>query len=192
MNRITFRSLIAVPVLLVLLSVPSVASADGITWTLSGVTFDDGTAATGSLVFDATTGTVLSADVVTTGCPTCTFTTGETYTAQNPGAAPFMPFSIVLVPTGSVSTDTRLFDFELVMPGIKAASFSPVDLLAGVAFEGVCGDDACDVAADSPFRFVAGGQLVAPSVATPEPSTFLLVGMGLLCLVVATKRLALA
>jgi hypothetical protein len=187
MNHTTFRSLMAVPVLLVLLCVPSVASADGITWTLSGVTFDDGAKATGSLVFDATTGMVLSANVVTTGCPTCTFTTGETYKAEDPGSAPFMPFSIVLVPTGSVSTGTRLFDFELANPGLTG-SLNPVDLLGGVAFEGVCGDDACDVPADSPFRFVAGGQL---AVTTPEPSTFLLVGMGLLCLVVATKRLAL-
>ena len=189
MNRITFRSLIAVPVLLVLLCIPSVASADGITWTLSGVSFAGGTKATGSLVFDATTDMVVSASIVTTGCPTCTFT-GETYTTQNPGSAPFMPFSIVLVPTGSVSTGTPLLDLELAMPGLTG-SLNPVDLLAGVAFEGFCGDDACDVAANSPFRSVTGGQLVGPTVTTPEPSTFLLVGVGLLCLVVTTKRLAL-
>jgi hypothetical protein len=191
MNRITFRSLLAVPALLVLLCVPSVASADGITWTLSGVTFTDGTAATGSLVFDATTNMILSASIVTTGCPTCVFTTGETYTTQNPGSAPFMPFSIVLVPTGSVSTGTRLLDLELVSPGLTGAvNPVPVDLLDDVAFEGVCGDDACDAAADSPFRSMTAGQLVAP-VATPEPSTLLLMGAGLLFLVVATKRLAL-
>jgi hypothetical protein len=186
----TFRILIAVPVLLVFLCTPSIASADPITWTLSLVTFDDGTAATGSLVFDATTDTVVSADIVTTGCPTCTFTTGETYTTQNPGSAPFMPFSVVLVPTGPVSTGTRLLDFELAMPGLTG-SVSPVDLLGGVAFEGVCADDACDFASFSTFRLVTEGQLVAPVVTTPEPSTLLLVGMGLLCLVVATKRLAL-
>ena len=185
----TFRILIAVPVLLVFLCTPSIASADPITWTLSHVTFADGTTAMGSLVFDATTDKVLSASIVTTGCPTCTFTTGETYTTQDPGSAPFMPFSIVLVPTGSVSTGTRLLDLELAMPGLTG-SISPVDIGAGLAFEGVCGDAACIGAADSPFRFVTGGQLVAP-VATPEPSTFLLMGTGLLFLVVAAKRLAL-
>jgi hypothetical protein len=78
----------------------------------------------------------------------------------------------------------------LAMPGLTG-SVSPVDLLGDVAFEGVCADDACDSASFSSFRFVTGGELVAPVVATPEPSTLLLVGMGLLCLVVATKRLAL-
>lgn len=192
MSRMTLRILITVPVLLVFLCTPSIASADGITWTLNGVTFDDGTTATGSLVFDATTDTVISANIVTTGCPTCVFTTGETYTTQNPGSAPFQPMSVVLLPTGPFSTDTRLLDLELVMPGLTGSlNPVPVDLLGGVAFEGLCGDDACDVAANSPFRSITAGQLVAPVVTTPEPSTFLLVGMGLLCLVVATKRLAL-
>jgi hypothetical protein len=190
MNCTTFRSLMAVPVLLVLLCVPSVASADGITWTLSGVTLAGGEVLPGAFItFDATTNTVVSANIVTTGCPTCTFT-GETYTTQNPGSAPFMPFSIVLVPTGSVSTGTPLLDLELAMPGLTG-SVNPVDIEAGVAFEGFCGDAACDFAADSPFRSITGGQLVAPVVTTPEPSTFLLVGMGLLCLVIATKRLVL-
>jgi hypothetical protein len=188
MRRMTLRGMVLVPVLLALLCVPSIASADDITWTLSLVTFGDGTTVSGSLVFDATTDTLVSANIVTTGCATCAFTTGETYTAADPGFAP-LPFSIVVVPTGSVSTGTRLFDFELAMPGLTDGS--PVGLLAGVAFEGVCGDDACDVAADSPFRYVTGGQLVAPVVSTPEPSTLLLLGMGLLGLVVATKRLAL-
>ncbi len=179
----------SVLVLLTLLGVPSIASADPITWTLTGVTFGDGTTVSGSFVFNATTDTLVSANVVTTGCPTCAFTTGETYTTADPGFAP-LPFSIVLVPTGSVSTGTRLFDFELPMPGLTNSG-GTVGILANLAFEGVCGDDACDVPADSPFRYVTGGQLVAPVVATPEPSTLLLLGMGLLGLVVATKRLAL-
>jgi hypothetical protein len=189
----TFRILIAVSVLLVSLSTASIASADPITWTLmngaqSFVTFTDGATATGSFIFDATTDTVVSANIVTTGCPSCTFTTGETYTTRDPGSAPFMPFSIVLVPSGTVSAGTRLLDLELSMPGLVTGTVSPV--LLSTAFEGVCLDDACTSAADSPFRFVTAGQLVAP-VTTPEPSTLLLMGAGLLFLVVATKRLAL-
>jgi hypothetical protein len=190
MSRMTFRILIAVPVLLVFLCTASIASADPITWTLSGVTFTDGTKATGSFIFNATTDTVLSASIVTTGCPTCTFTTGETYTTRDPGSAPFMPFSIVLVPTGPLSIGTRLLDLELAGAGLIPGSISPVQLMGGVAFEGVCADALCINAADSPFRFVTVGQLITP-VATPEPSTFLLMGTGLLVLVVAAKRLAL-
>ena len=190
MSKMTLRVLIAVPVLLVFLCTPYIASADPITWTLSGVTFTDGTTATGSFIFNATTDTVVSANIVTTGCPTCTFTTGETYTTRDPGSAPFMPFSIVFVPTGPLSIGTRLLDFELPGAGLIPGSISPVQLMTGVAFEGVCADAACIDAADSPFRFVTGGQLVAP-VATPEPSTFLLMGTGLLFLVVVAKRLAL-
>lgn len=189
----TFRMLIAVSVLLVFLCTASIASADPITWTLmngaqSFVTFADGATATGSFIFDAATDTLVSANIVTTGCPSCTFTTGETYTTRDPGSAPFMPFSIVLVPSGTVSTGTRLLDLELSMPGLVTGAVSPV--LLSTAFEGVCFDDACTSAADSPFRDITAGQLVAP-VATPEPSTFLLMGTALLFLVVAAKRLAL-
>ncbi len=81
MNRITFRSLLAVPALLVLLCVPSVASADGITWSLSGVTFDDGGTASGSFVYDAVTNTVSAVNIVTTAGTTFG---GTTYTALGP------------------------------------------------------------------------------------------------------------
>ena len=48
MNRTTFRGLTTALCLLFLLCVPSLASADSLTWTLSGVVFDDGGKASGS------------------------------------------------------------------------------------------------------------------------------------------------
>ena len=80
MNRITFRSLIAVPVLLVFLCVPSFALADGITWNLSGVTFDDGGAASGSFVYDAPTNTFSAIDITTT--PGSAFAGATLYSPQ--------------------------------------------------------------------------------------------------------------
>ena len=92
MNRITFRSLLAVPALLVLLCVPSVASADGITWTLSGVTFDDGGTASGSFVYDAVTNTVSSINIVTTAGP---HRSEETHTR---------PWTLALVPRSPMTS----------------------------------------------------------------------------------------
>src|SRR5215472_1052949 len=50
MNRLILRSLITASLLLVLLSVPSIASADSILWTITGVP-----GVTGSFIFNGTT-----------------------------------------------------------------------------------------------------------------------------------------
>src|SRR5215469_8441085 len=55
MNRLVLRSVLSAVLLLVLLSLPSIASADSILWTLTGVTFSDGATASGSFMFDGTT-----------------------------------------------------------------------------------------------------------------------------------------
>src|SRR5271165_2611169 len=76
MSRMTFRGLIAVPVLLILLCVPSIASADGITWDLSA-SFDDGGSASGSFFYDAVSNTFSAIHITTT--PGAAFP-GATYT----------------------------------------------------------------------------------------------------------------
>ena len=55
MNRLVLRSVFSAVLLLALLSVPSIASADSILWTLTGVTFSDGATASGSFIFNGTT-----------------------------------------------------------------------------------------------------------------------------------------
>ncbi|SRR5260370_14498746 len=183
MNRITFRSLIVVPALLVLLCVPSVASADGITWTLSGVTFDDGGTASGSFVYDAVTNTVSSIDVVTTSGTTFG---GSTYLGLDPGFSPPMTVDIVLVPDPSLSdfTGTMYLDLEF---STALTNSGGIHFLADFGSEGLCADAGCTIAADSPFRMITGGAVVSPVVATPEPSGFLLLGVGLVCLLGAAK-----
>jgi hypothetical protein len=183
MNRITFRSLMVVPALLVLLCVPSVASADGITWSLSGVTFDDGGTASGSFVYDAVTNTVSSINIVTTAGTTFS---GSTYTALSPGFSPPLPFDFVFVPSASGDlTGTMYLDLELPMPGLtNSGGFVS---LMDIGSEGLCADAECDTPADSPIRMITGGELVSPVVATPEPSAFVLLGMGLVCLLGAAK-----
>jgi hypothetical protein len=181
MNRITFRSLMAVPVLLVLLCVPSVASADGITWTLSGVTFDDGGTATGSFVFDATTATVISAAIVTAGGTH----PGNTYTGMNMGSTDISdPLAeIVFLPDPSLADLTGTPALDLVFFSDLTNSGGTFALVGNSLGGGEvnCGDAKCTFA-DTAIRLIAAGEVVSPVVTTPEPSTFLLVGMGLVAL----------
>jgi PEP-CTERM motif len=175
MNRITFRSLIAVPVLLVLVCVPSIALADGITWNLSGVTFDDGGAASGSFMYDAVTNTYSDIMITTT---TGTTLTGATYTSLN-FLAGSSDTGFLFGPSSGDLTGASLlmwlFDAPLTNSGgIVQVSVPPPD----DSIEAICTNSDCTTFTT---RSVTGGEVVG-AVATPEPSAFLLVGMGLVAL----------
>ena len=175
MNRITFRSLIAVPVLLVLVCVPSIALADGITWNLSGVTFDDGGAASGSFVYDAVTNTYSAINVTTT---TGTTLTGATYTSLS-DVVGSSDTGFLFGPNNGDLTGASflmwLFDAPLTnFGGIVQVSLPP----PSDSIEALCTNSDCTTFSS---RSVTGGEVIG-AVATPEPSTFLLVGMGLVAL----------
>jgi hypothetical protein len=190
MNRTTFRSLMAVPVLLVLLCVPSVASADGITWTLSGVTFDDGGTASGSFVYDAVTNMYSAIDVTTSAFGT---RLPFTYTSFSGVASPSNT-GFLFGPSSGDFTGASflmwLFDAPLTNSGgIVQVSIPP----PGDSIEALCGDPGCSDSAAT-FRTVTGGEVVGTAVATPEPATFSLVGMGLVALLAgaAIRKVLLA
>src|SRR5258708_25873795 len=107
MNRMKFRSLITALVLFVLFCVPSIASADGIAWDLSGVTFDDGGTASGSFVYDATANTYSSIDIITT---LGTAFGGATYTSLSGGFGSSSP-GMLLWARGDLSGPPLLFFF---------------------------------------------------------------------------------
>ena len=82
MHRFTNRALITVAGLLVFFCLPSIASADGVTWDLMNVTLSGGGTASGSFVYDSTTNTLSDVNITTSAG---TSFAGATYLAANPG-----------------------------------------------------------------------------------------------------------
>jgi hypothetical protein len=178
MSRLTFRSLITALALFVLFCVPSIASADGITWGLSGVFFDDGGTASGSFVYDAITNTYSSINVTTT---TGTTMAGATYstlsylgTSSNTG----LLFGASSGDLTGTSLLFWLFNVPLTNSGgiVQLSTLPPND-----SIEAFCTSSDCS---NFSTRSVTGGQVVS-TVATPEPPVISLLGMGLFVLLIS-------
>jgi PEP-CTERM motif len=182
MNRMIFRGLIAVPVLLILLCAPSIASADAITWDLSGVTFDDGGAASGSFVYDADTNTFSVINITTTAG---SMFPGATYTTLS-GAFGSSNTGMLL---GAASGDLTNTDLLLLMFGADLTDLGGlVPLVTGSligSVEGTCDNADCSLSTE--LRTITAGDVVA-TVVTPEPSAFLLLGIGLVALLAGAAR----
>ncbi len=177
MNRLTFRSLITALVLFVLFCVPSIASADGIAWDLSGVTFDDGGTASGSFVYDATANTYSSIDIITT---LGTAFGGATYTSLSGGFGSSST-GMLLGASGDLTGTPLLFLFF----GSDLTNSGGTVSLTGVG-EGTC--DNTDCSSNTRLRSITAGQVVG-TVSTPEPSALSLLGLGLVgLLAVAAMR----
>jgi hypothetical protein len=180
MNRFIFRSLIAAFMLVLMFGVPSIASADGITWDLSGVTFDDGGTASGSFFYDAVANKFDPISVKTTSGSVLT---GATYTSLS-----FLGGSsdtgLLLGVSGGDATNTSLlfllFDATLTNSGgVIKLSIMPPD---NNSVEGFCHDPLCS---DFTMRSVTGGELVSEAVKTPEPASISLLGMGFIALLIS-------
>lgn len=161
MNRKIFSCLVLASGLFVLLCVPRIASADDVTWDLSGVTFTDGGTATGSFVYNADTNTLSSINIVTSSG---TAFGGADYTATDPGG--YGPFSNELLFVTSGSGDLTgtpaldlIFDSNLTDSGGTVG----LSLLSG---ELTCGDAGCDTGGDVFYRAISGGDVTA-AVSTP-------------------------
>ncbi len=178
MNRLTFRSLIIASVLFVLFCVPSIASADGISWTFSGVTFDDGGTASGSFNYDAVAHTYSAINVTTT---TGTTLAAATYTSLSFLAIPSDTGVVFGASSGDLTNTPLLFllfDAHLTNSGgiVQLSLLPPND-----SVEGFCTNPDCSAFS---IRSVTGGEVVG-TVVTPEPAAISLLGMGLIVLLVS-------
>ena len=182
-------------VLLVLFGLPSIASADGITWTLDGVTFGDwttssgvtigtGGSASGSFVFDALANTYSDVSVSTT--PWATLLVPTNYTSLTP-LANSNSTGLGLGGGGSDLTNISLLFLVFTDPLTNAGGTIPISLLPGDSLEVLCLNTGCDA---FDMRSVTSGKVSAAAVATPEPAAFLLLGIGLLALLIgsATRK----
>lgn len=182
MNQLAFRGLITAFLLFVLLCVPSIASADGITWTLSDVTFDDGGIASGSFVYDAVTNTYSSIDITTTSGSAFA---GTTYNALG-GLFGSTSTGMLLGASGDLTnTDVLLMLFGTALTD-SGGTVVLVDLR-----EGTCDNTDCSLSTLD--RSLTGGELVG-TVATPEPSTlsFLTLALVTLMVVAVIRKLSYA
>ena len=170
MNQLVFRRLFAALLLFFLLFVPSIASADGITWTLSDVTFDDGGIASGSFVFDALTKTYSSIDITTTSGSAFA---GTTYDALNGGFGT-SNMGMLLGASGDL-TNT---DILLLLFGTALTDSGGTIVLVGVG-EGTCDNTDCSLSTRD--RSITGGEVVG-TIATPEPSALSLLTVALVAL----------
>jgi hypothetical protein len=186
MNRLTFRSLIAALGLIVLLSLPSIASADGVTvkWTLSGVSFDDGGMASGFFDYNALNNAYSAINITTTAGSAFG---GATYTSVNV-IFQSTKFGVFLGPTGDLTNTPLLF---LMFDSALNDLGTPVSLI-GIG-EGTCDNSKCSA---NTFLRAIGGDLSGTPISTPvpEPSAVLLLGLGLVALMagVAIYKVSLA
>jgi hypothetical protein len=194
MNR---RSVITVFALFVLCCLPSIASADGIVnWTFTATVQDldltgPGTTGTasGSFTYDLSTNKFSAINIIT---PATLEFAGATYTSLISSASIFTGSSstgmILGKPSGDLTDSAILF---LMFADDGLANSSHMISLIGVG-EGTCNDMTCSNPTE--LRLVTSGEGVGIPLATPEPSTFSLVGMGLVALLAgaAIRKVLLA
>lgn len=166
--------MLKVSALFVLLSVG--AYAGPITWTLQGVIFADGGTASGSFAFDATADAYSSINIATTSGSKLT---GSTYTFLDPAQLAFEgPTQLFVVTSNGNLTGTPSIALFL-LSGLTGAGGTVGFSTTLNSAESFCTNSTCSTEDPNPanYRIITAGSVT--TAATPEPSTFVLVGCAL-------------
>jgi len=194
MNRLILRTLVAALLLLVLLSVPSIASADSILWTLTNVAFTaiPGTSgvagtATGSFDFDATLGpmgTFSNIDIKTfITTPTGPVLLNEYKTLSGGNFTNSFTSLFLGKASGDLSGSPLLvLFFDSDLPSTLPPGVSMIGLSTDGG-EGSCDPTSTDCSSSTEDRSISAGSVSATStVPTPEPTALSLLGVALAAL----------
>ena len=149
------------------------SAAEPFLWTLNGVTFDDGGAATGSFIFDADTNTYSAINITTTAG---TVLGGATYGDVNP-CCTLNAFQLITVPDASLPDLTGAFVFFPAFAPLLTNLGGTVGLFPSLA-EALCIDAGCNGPAHS-WRPIMTGEVIGTAVSVAEPGTLGLLGLGL-------------
>ena len=159
-----------------ILAINSAVSADPIVWTVSG-TWNDGGSVNGSFTYDADTNTY--SNVLLTTTPGSSVTPGHTY------SVPSDTFQITTATRLAIYNHDPVFNTSYIRLTLKeamtnAGGFIKMDLTSNSSFECTLDSDrSCDT-----FRVMTSNNFVT----TPEPSTALLLGGGLLGFAIRGRR----
>jgi hypothetical protein len=164
------------------------ASAAPVTWTLNGVTFQDGATASGSFVYDATTNTYSNVNITTSGgtiLPGASYAFVCTPPCGNDQPAPQLVLFLTAAPA---SNQTGLTGLGLVFfGGLTDPPAKAIPLLFGV--EATCDDPTCDDL-NEPGRVASGEIISVPPGPIPTLSEWGTILLVLSLLTVGTWQLA--
>lgn len=141
------------------------ANAYPVTWTLSGVTFDDGGTATGYFVYDADIDTLSTFSVSVAGGATTTF---PPFTYDNASSSG----SVYSFGAGDVGT---VLDQNGTSRGIRIPAVSALTDAGGTLAVNIAGRGAAECYNCGPARVFTGGNLIGtapPSITSPASATF--------------------
>jgi hypothetical protein len=168
------RSIVGAAAALLFLILPAAALADPVTWTLNGVTFDDGGAASGSFVYDADTNTYSNVNITTTAGTVRT--SGATYVAPSTALPSDANALVAQTSGGAVSGEA----FLQLVPDFSLTNAGGTVAIARLQAERTCSNTPC-TASGAPFREIRSGSIIGvpAAVAVPTLSEWALILFGL-------------